>query len=107
MGPVHVGVRSQTRPHHNRDGTWLVGCCHLIGDLEDLAITRSHPNKASGCRCCKPFRERIGLRVITGSSVHWVAVFFAIASLKFSGILLGPTLCCRRLWGPGFCPPVM
>jgi hypothetical protein len=32
-GPVHVGVRSQTRPHHNRDGAWLVGCCHLIGDL--------------------------------------------------------------------------
>src|SRR6266850_2927437 len=32
-GPVHVGVRSQTRPHHIRDGAWLVGCCHLIGDL--------------------------------------------------------------------------
>ena len=33
-GPVHVGVRSQTRPHHNRDGAWLVGCCHLFGDLD-------------------------------------------------------------------------
>jgi hypothetical protein len=33
-GPVHVGVRSQTRPHHNRDGAWLVGCCHLFGDLQ-------------------------------------------------------------------------
>jgi len=22
----------------------------------DLALARSHPNKASGCRCCKPFR---------------------------------------------------
>ena len=30
---MHVGVRSQTRPHHHRDGAWLVGCCHLIGDL--------------------------------------------------------------------------
>ena len=34
MGPVHVGVRSQTRPHHYRDEAWLVGCCHLIGDLQ-------------------------------------------------------------------------
>jgi hypothetical protein len=33
-GPVHVGVRSQTWPRHNRDGTRLVGCCHLIGDLD-------------------------------------------------------------------------
>ena len=33
-GPVHVGVRSQTRPHHNRDRAWLVGCCHLFGDLD-------------------------------------------------------------------------
>jgi len=22
----------------------------------DLALARSHPNKASGCHCCKPFR---------------------------------------------------
>ena len=34
VGPVHVGVRSQTRPHHQRDEAWLVGCCHLIGDLQ-------------------------------------------------------------------------
>src|ERR1700745_53614 len=34
LGPVHVGVRSQTRPHHIRDGAWLVGCCHLFGDLQ-------------------------------------------------------------------------
>ena len=32
-GPVHVGVRSQTWPRHHRDGTRLVGCCYLIGDL--------------------------------------------------------------------------
>ena len=31
---MHVGVRSQTRPHHNRDGAWLVGCCHLFSDLQ-------------------------------------------------------------------------
>ena len=33
LGPVHVGVRSQTRPHHSCDRAGLVGCCHLIGDL--------------------------------------------------------------------------
>ncbi len=34
LGPVHVGVRSQTRPHHNRDGAWRFGCCHLFSDLQ-------------------------------------------------------------------------
>jgi hypothetical protein len=33
MGPGARWVRSQTWPRHNRDGTRLVGCCHLIGDL--------------------------------------------------------------------------
>ena len=34
---------------------WL-GAAIWLAISEDLAITRSHPNKASGCRCCKPFR---------------------------------------------------
>src|SRR5260370_31346229 len=34
LGPVHAGGRSQTSPHHNRDGAWLAGYGHLIGDLQ-------------------------------------------------------------------------
>jgi hypothetical protein len=34
---------------------WL-GAAICLAISEDLAITRSHPNKASGCRCCQPFR---------------------------------------------------
>src|SRR4029077_1525484 len=32
---------------------WL-GAAICLAISRDLAITRSHPNKASGCRCCKP-----------------------------------------------------
>jgi hypothetical protein len=34
---------------------WLGAAVSLAISM-DLAITRSHPNKASGCRCGKPFR---------------------------------------------------
>ena len=34
---------------------WL-GAAICLAISRDLAITRSHPNKASGCRCCQPFR---------------------------------------------------
>jgi hypothetical protein len=34
---------------------WL-GAAIWLAISRDLAITRSHPNKASGCRCCKLFR---------------------------------------------------
>ena len=34
---------------------WL-GAAICLAISRDLAITRSHPNKASGCRCRKPFR---------------------------------------------------
>src|SRR5258705_9945490 len=28
-----LGFDLKPGPHHIRDGAWLVGCCHLIGDL--------------------------------------------------------------------------
>ena len=45
LGPVHVGVRSQTRPHHHRDRAWLVGCCHLIGDLQGSGHNSQSPEQ--------------------------------------------------------------
>src|SRR5258708_28294601 len=44
-GPVHVGVRAQTWPRHNRDGTRLVGCCHLIGDLDGSGHSPQSPEQ--------------------------------------------------------------
>ena len=45
IGPVHVGVRSQAQVHHHGDGTWVAGCCHLLGDLCRIiglcAVTRT------------------------------------------------------------------
>jgi hypothetical protein len=44
-GPVHVGVRSQTRPHHNRDGAWRFGCCHLFSDLQGSGDSPQSPEQ--------------------------------------------------------------
>ena len=56
LGPVQVGVRSKAQVRHDRDEPGIVGCCHLSRGLKNQHSLRSHPNKASGCRCCKPFR---------------------------------------------------
>jgi hypothetical protein len=37
-------------------GPGCLGAAICLAISRDLAITRSHPNKASGCRCGKPFR---------------------------------------------------
>src|SRR4029077_11134448 len=80
-GPVHVGVRSQTRPHHNRDGAWLVGCCHLISDLQGSGDSPQSPEQGEWMSLLQTFRSRIGLRVIKGSSVHWIPVFSRLRRL--------------------------
>jgi len=51
-----LGFDLKTRPSHNRERAWLVGAAICLAISRDLAISRSHPNKVSGCRCCKPFR---------------------------------------------------
>src|ERR1700739_3192727 len=83
MGPVHVGVRSQTRPHHNRDGTWLVGCCHLIGDLPGSGHYPQSPEQGEWMSLLQTFP-------ITNRPPRHQRIFcslgfclFAIASLTF------------------------
>ena len=56
MGPVHVGVRFKPGPITIVTGPGWLGAAICLAISKDLAISRSHPNKASGCRCCKPFR---------------------------------------------------
>ena len=89
-GPVHVGVRSQTRPHHNRDGAWLVGCCHLFGDLQGSGHYPQSPEQGEWMSLLQTFP-------ITNRPPRHQRIFcslgfclFAIASVKFYGTWLGP-----------------
>jgi hypothetical protein len=57
MGPgARWGSISNQAPITSVTGPGWLGAAICLAISEDLAITRSHPNKASGCRCCKPFR---------------------------------------------------
>jgi hypothetical protein len=107
MGPVHVGVRSQTWPCHNRDGARPVGCCHLIGDLRGSGVSPQSPEQGEGMSLLQTFpitnRPPRHQRIFCSLG----SVFFAITSVNYWGTLLGPALCCRRLCCRGFCPRVV
>ena len=90
MGPVHVGVRSQTRPHHHRDEAWLVGCCHLIGDLQGSGHFPQSPEQGEWMSLLQTFP-------ITNRPPRHQRIFcslgfclFAIASVNFYGTWLDP-----------------
>jgi hypothetical protein len=89
-GPVHVGVRSQTRPHHNRDGAWLVGCCHLIGDLRGSGHYPQSPEQGEWMSLLQTFprtnRPPRHQRIFCSLD----SCLFAIASVNFYGSWLGP-----------------
>jgi hypothetical protein len=89
-GPVHVGVRSQTRPYHIRDGAWLFGCCHLIGDLEGSGHFPQSPEQGEWMSLLQTFPR-------TNRPPRHPRIFcplgfclFAIAAVKFYGTGLGP-----------------
>jgi hypothetical protein len=88
-GPVHVGVRSQTRPHHNCDGAWLVGCCHLIGDLRGSGHFPQSPEQGEWMSLLQTFS-------ITNRPPRHQRIFCSLGfclshwSVKFYGTLLGP-----------------
>ena len=90
LGPVHVGVRSQTWPRHNRDGTRLVGCCHLIGDLQGSGDYPQSPEQGEWMSLLQTFP-------ITNRPPRHQRIFcsldsclFAIASVNYCGTWLGP-----------------
>src|SRR6266705_1574299 len=89
-GPVHVGVRSQTRPHHNRDGAWRFGCCHLFSDLQGSGDYPQSPEQGEWMSLLPTFP-------ITNRPPRHQRIFcsldsclFAIASVNYCGTLLGP-----------------
>ena len=90
LGPVHVGVRSQTWPRHNRDGTRLVGCCHLIGDLQGSGDYPQSPEQGEWMSLLQTFP-------ITNRPPRHQRIFcslglclFASASVTFYGTWLDP-----------------
>ena len=90
MGPVHVGVRSQTWPHHYRDGARLVGCCHLFGDLQGSGHFPQSPEQGEWMSLLQTFP-------ITNRPPRHQRIFcslgfclFAIASVKFYETWLDP-----------------
>ena len=89
-GPVHVGVRSQTRPHHIRDGAWLFGCCHLIGDLRGSGLSPQSPEQGEWMSLLQSFPR-------TNRPPRYQRIFcplgfclFAIAAVNFYGTGWGP-----------------
>ena len=89
-GPVHVGVRSQTRPHHNRDEAWLVGRCHLIGDLRGSGHYPQSPEQGEWMSLLQtfPITNRLPRHQRIFCSLGFC--LFAIASVNFYGTWLGP-----------------
>jgi len=89
-GPVHVGVRSQTRPHHNRDGAWLVGCCHLFSDLQGSGVSPQSPEQGEWMSLLQTFP--ITNRLPRDQSILLLTGFClsAVVSFNFYGTLLGP-----------------
>ena len=90
LGPVHVGVRSQTRPHHNRDGAWRFGCCHLFSDLQGSGDYPQSPEQGEWMSLLPTFP-------ITNRPPRHQRIFcsldsclFAIASVNYCGTWLGP-----------------
>ncbi len=89
-GPVHVGVRSQTRPRHNRDEAWLVGCCHLIGDLQGSGDYPQSPEQGEWMSLLQTFP--ITNRLPRDQSILLLTGFClsAVVSFNFYGTWLDP-----------------
>ena len=88
-GPVHVGVRFQTRPHQHCDGAWLVGCCHLISDLQGSGDSPQSPEQGEWMSLLQtfPITNRPPRHQMIFCSLD--SCLFAIASINFYGIWVG------------------
>jgi len=101
VGPVHVGVRSQTRPHHHRDEAWLVGCCHLIGDLQGSGHFPQSPEQGEWMSLLQTFP-------ITNRPPRHQSIFCSPDSFFRDCVVLTFELglCCHRFCCPASCPRV-
>ena len=99
MGPgARWGSISNPAPSQ-RDGTGLVGRCHLISDLQGSGDYPQSPEQGEWMSLLQPLPITTGLRVIK----------VLLRRFNSYGTWLSPALCCRRLCGrgPGSCPSLM
>jgi hypothetical protein len=85
-----LGFDLKPGPHHNRDGAWLVGCCHLFSDLQGSGHYPQSPEHGEWMSLLQTFP-------ITNRPPRHQRIFcslgfclFAIASVNFYGTWLGP-----------------
>ena len=71
MGPGARWGSISTRPRHHGDGTWLVGCCHLIGDLRGSGHFPQSPEQGEWMLLLQTLPITTGLRVIKVSSASF------------------------------------
>src|SRR6266581_6058613 len=100
-----LGFDLKPGPHHNRDGAWVVGCCHLIGDLDGSGDSPQSPEQGEWISLLQtfPITNRLPrdqtILLLTGFCLS------AIASFNFYGILLGPAyaaaVCAVPAWRSG------
>ena len=83
MGPGARWGSISNQALSQRDGPGWLGAAICLAISRDLALARSHPNKASGCHCCKPFRSRIGFRLIKVFFRSLGSVFHRLCHLTF------------------------
>jgi hypothetical protein len=81
MGPGAGWGSISNQAPSQRDGTWLVGRCHLIGDLRGSGHYPQSPEQGEWMSLLQTFPITIGLRVIKGSSVHWILIFSRLRRL--------------------------
>ena len=89
-GPVHLGFDLKPGPITTVTGAWLVGCCHLIGDLRGSGHYPQSPEQGEWMSLLQTFP-------ITNRPPRHPRIFcslgfclFAIASVNYCGTWLGP-----------------
>jgi len=85
-----LGFDLKPGPHHNRDGAWLFGCCHLFSDLQGSGDYPQSPEQGEWMSLLQTFP--IANRPPRHQRIFCPLGFclFAIASVKFYGTWLGP-----------------
>src|SRR5437868_3207829 len=85
-----LGFDLKPGPITQRDGAWVVGCCHLIGDLDGSGDSPQSPEQGEWISLLQPCP--ITNRLPRDQTILLLTRFClsAIASFNFYGILLGP-----------------
>ena len=85
-----LGFDLKPGPHHNRDGAWLVGCCHLIGDLQGSGHFPQLPEQGEWMSFAANLSDNESASAVSKDLLFTGFCLFAIASVNFYGTWLDP-----------------